>query len=136
MIKDRGVEALINDNLIGNVLFMGGLLAGVITSLFGYIYMAVARPAFNQYGTATPIVVMVCFIIGLSMFSSIATVITSGVSTTFVCLAEDPDALQRYRKWKLNCRQNRTEVVPECMLNVLFFFPLCWLEQSQNCMRE
>ncbi|CAO3670523.1 unnamed protein product [Umbelopsis ramanniana] len=95
IITDRGVEALINDSLIGNVLFMGGLLVGVITSLFGYIYMAVARPVFNQYGTATPIVVMVCFIIGLSMFSSIATVITSGVATTFVCLAEDPDALRR-----------------------------------------
>lgn len=98
IITDRGVEALINDSLIGNVLFMGGLLVGVITSLFGYIYMAVARPVFNQYGTATPIVVMVCFIIGLSMFSSIATVITSGVATTFVCLAEDPDALRRYCK--------------------------------------
>jgi len=95
LVKDRGVEALINDNLIGNVLFMGGLLIGVITSLFGYIYLAVAQPAFNAFGQATPIVVMVCFLVGLSMFSSIATVITSGVATTFVCLAEDPDALRR-----------------------------------------
>lgn len=26
MIKDRGIEAMINDNLIGNVLFMGKLI--------------------------------------------------------------------------------------------------------------
>ncbi|KAG2181360.1 hypothetical protein INT43_008943 [Umbelopsis isabellina] len=95
LIKDRGVEALINDNLINNVLFMGGLLVGVITSLFGFIYLAVAQPAFNSGGQVTPVIVMMCFIIGLSMFSSIATVISSGVATTFVCLAEDPDALRR-----------------------------------------
>lgn len=74
---------------------MGGLLVGVITSLFGFIYLAVAQPAFNAYGQVTPVIVMMCFIIGLSMFSSIATVISSGVATTFVCLAEDPDALRR-----------------------------------------
>ncbi|KAI8884849.1 DUF580-domain-containing protein [Backusella circina FSU 941] len=95
MIKDRGVEAMINDSLIGNVLFMGGLLVGVLCGLFGYIYLEAARPVYNQDGGMTPIVVMVCFLIGASMFSSIATVISSGVATTFVCLAEDPQALQR-----------------------------------------
>jgi hypothetical protein len=43
----------------------------------------------------TPVVVMVCFIVGISMFSTISMTISSGVSTTFVCLAEDPQALQR-----------------------------------------
>ncbi|KAI8376125.1 plasma-membrane choline transporter-domain-containing protein [Radiomyces spectabilis] len=121
MIKDRGIEAMINDNLIGNVLFMGkiicfyqrftrilttvmrygvicfqgGLLVGVLCSLLGFIYLKAANPAYNQGGGMTPVVVLVCFLLGSSMFSSIATVISSGVATTFLCLAEDPDALRR-----------------------------------------
>ncbi|OAC98451.1 hypothetical protein MUCCIDRAFT_44729 [Mucor lusitanicus CBS 277.49] len=95
MIKDRGIEAMINDNLIGNVLFMGGLLVGVLCGLLGFIYLQVSSPAYNRDGGMTPVVIMVCFLIGASMFSSIATVISSGVATTFVCLAEDPEALRR-----------------------------------------
>ncbi|KAI9256456.1 plasma-membrane choline transporter-domain-containing protein [Phascolomyces articulosus] len=126
LMKDRGIDAMVNDSLIGNVLFMGkvidrfparhsecyfstklpkmshniivgGLLVGVLSSLLGFIYLKAAQPAYNQTGGMTPIVVMVCFLIGSSMFSSIATVISSGVATTFVCLAEDPDALRRTR---------------------------------------
>lgn len=95
MIKDRGIEAMINDNLIGNVLFMGGLLVGVLCGLLGFIYLQVSNPVYNQNGGMTPVVIMVCFLIGASMFSTIATVISSGVATTFVCLAEDPEALRR-----------------------------------------
>ncbi|CAO3595704.1 unnamed protein product [Absidia cylindrospora] len=95
LIKDRGIEAIINDNLINNVLFLGGLLVGVLCSLLGYLYLTISRPAFNQTGNMTPVVVMMCFIVGISMFSTISMVISSGVSTTFVCLAEDPQALQR-----------------------------------------
>lgn len=95
MVKDRGIEAMINDNLIGNVLFMGGLLVGVLSGLLGYIYLEVSRPPYNANGGMTPVIVMMCFLIGASMFSTVATVISSGVATTFVCLAEDPDALRR-----------------------------------------
>ncbi|CAO3640172.1 unnamed protein product [Cunninghamella blakesleeana] len=95
LIKDRGIEALINDNLINNVLFLGGLLVAVLSSLLGYLYLIISKPAFNQSGNMTGVVVLICFITGLAMFSTIATVITSGVCTTFVCLAEDPQALQR-----------------------------------------
>ncbi|GAA5810436.1 hypothetical protein MFLAVUS_003857 [Mucor flavus] len=95
MIQDRGVEAMINDNLIGNVLFMGSLLVGILSSLLGYLYLLVSKPAYNTSGDMTPIIMLICFIIGMSMFSTIATVISSGVTTTFVCLAEDPEALRR-----------------------------------------
>ncbi|KAI8997374.1 plasma-membrane choline transporter-domain-containing protein [Pilobolus umbonatus] len=95
LIKDRGLEAMINDNLIGNVLFMGGLLVGVLCSLLGFIYLQITRPIYNENGGMTPVVIMMCFLIGISMFSAISTVISSGVATTYVCLAEDPDALRR-----------------------------------------
>lgn len=74
---------------------LGGILVAVLSSLLGYIYLTISKPAFNQNGQMTPVVVLICFLIGLAMFNAIATVITSGVCTTFVCLAEDPQALQR-----------------------------------------
>lgn len=96
MIQDRGIEAMINDNLIGNVLFMGSLLVGILSSLLGYLYLLASKPVYNTDGSMTPVVMLICFVIGMSMFSTIATVISSGVTTTFVCLAEDPEALRRY----------------------------------------
>lgn len=68
---------------------------GVLCGLLGYLYLVISRPAYNDNGGMTPVVIMVCFLIGASMFSTISTVISSGVATTFVCLAEDPDALRR-----------------------------------------
>lgn len=82
-------------------MLVGGLLVGILCSLLGFIYLQVARPQYNQNGGMTPVVVLVCFLIGSSMFSTIATVISSGVATTFVCLAEDPDALRRYTIWHI-----------------------------------
>lgn len=68
---------------------------GVLCGLLGYLYLVISRPAYNDNGGMTPVVIMMCFLIGASMFSTISTVISSGVATTFVCLAEDPDALRR-----------------------------------------
>lgn len=76
-------------------MIIGGLLVGVLCGLLGFIYLQVSKPAYNQDGGMTPVVVMMCFLIGSSMFSTISTVISSGVATTFVCLAEDPEALRR-----------------------------------------
>jgi len=36
LIKDRGVEAIINDSLISNVLVMGAILVGIITALLSF----------------------------------------------------------------------------------------------------
>ncbi|KAI9474213.1 MAG: plasma-membrane choline transporter-domain-containing protein [Benjaminiella poitrasii] len=98
LIQDRGIEALINDNLIGNVLAMGALLVGILTSLLGYLYLFIVKPEYSEGGGSqgmTAVVMLVCFIIGMSIFSVVSVVISSGVTTFFVCLAEDPEALQR-----------------------------------------
>jgi len=93
LCKARGIEALINDNLIGNVLSIGALsiacLSSVVTCLLGFIIL-------NIDNTTSLIIYGVCaFIIGFMIFSVVAQVINSGVATTFVCLCEDPDALRQ-----------------------------------------
>jgi len=91
--KARGIEALINDNLIGNVLTIGSLtvacLSAVVTCAIGFLILGIEESApFIIFG-------IVAFLIGLMIFSVVAQVINSGVATTFVCLCEDPDALRQ-----------------------------------------
>lgn len=37
MTKERGVDAIINDSLIGPVLVMGGVIGGIINAVAGYL---------------------------------------------------------------------------------------------------
>jgi len=92
LIKDRGVEAIINDNLISNVLAMGAILVGIITALLSFIYINLLHRIEEGF---TPLVVFLGFIVGFQMMTIMGSVILSGTATTFVCLAEDPDALAR-----------------------------------------
>jgi len=93
LCKARGIEALINDNLIGNVLSIGALCVGclscVITCLYGVIILGI------KSGAIVAVFGVVAFLVGMMMFSVVAQVINSGVATTFVCLCEDPDALRQ-----------------------------------------
>ncbi|TPX40919.1 hypothetical protein SeLEV6574_g06349 [Synchytrium endobioticum] len=94
LIKTRGIDAVINDNLIGNVLMMGGLLVGLLAGFIGYIY-AKFSPDIPDTGGYYASIVLICFFVAYAEFTILAEVINSGVITTFVCLAEDPGALYR-----------------------------------------
>jgi hypothetical protein len=95
MIKDRGIEAIINDNLISNVLFMGSLLIGIVTAVIAYIYVAAARPSLTADTATLVMLLIIAGLIGLTMMSVVSGVIESGVATTFVALGEDPQTLAR-----------------------------------------
>ncbi|CAG8704238.1 28180_t:CDS:2 [Dentiscutata erythropus] len=98
LIKDRGIEAIINDDLIGNVLTMGSLLIGVLCGLFGFLYIHLFLNFLLQDQNSSTLVIvfiLICFVIGFMMCVVITDSVSSGVSTTFVALAEDPDALRR-----------------------------------------
>ncbi|KAG5461042.1 MAG: choline transporter-like protein [Olpidium bornovanus] len=95
MIKDRGIEAIINDNLIDNVLTIGSLLVGALTALLVYAYIAFAGPPFSANSHTILLVEMAAFLFGFTMMNLVGEIITSGTATTFVALAEDPEALAR-----------------------------------------
>jgi len=94
LIKSRGVEAVINDNLVGNVLAMGAIFIGALCALFGFGYIHLFSKNITDTTTIF-ILVVICFFFGFVMTSVVTNVIDSGVTTTFVALAESPDALQR-----------------------------------------
>ncbi|KAJ1963738.1 putative choline transporter, neither null mutation nor overexpression affects choline transport [Dipsacomyces acuminosporus] len=95
LIKDRGVDALINDCLIGNVLYMGSFLCGAIVAIVAWAYITVTKPEYNTTGSYTAPIIIIAFIIAMGMFTVLLKCIDSGTATTFVCLAEDPQAMAR-----------------------------------------
>ncbi len=97
LIKSRGIDAIINDDLISNVLGLGSLLCGILSAAAGGLYLRYSGYGFDQpemLGTVILVAVM-CLLIGATEFAILAEVIFSGLAATFVCLAEDPAALQR-----------------------------------------
>jgi hypothetical protein len=87
LCKSRGIDAVINDSLIGSVLGMGSFFVGILVAGAAALYL---RLDSTINGSAINyIIACVCaFFIGLVEFGVLSNVIDSGVVTTFVCLAE------------------------------------------------
>jgi hypothetical protein len=93
MIKSRGIEAIINDNLIstcvGMFCFLNSFLLTFLTAITYLVFKASREYFFIG------VQCFLTFFISLAITIQILDVIGSASSTTFVCLAEDPAALQR-----------------------------------------
>lgn len=86
-MKDRGIDALINDCLIGPVLTMGSTFVAYTCALLSYLYLEFTKPGYNNGGTFTPVVMAFSFLIGLQVCQIFMTPIGSGVDTIFVAAA-------------------------------------------------
>ncbi|KAK0720109.1 plasma-membrane choline transporter-domain-containing protein [Lasiosphaeris hirsuta] len=95
MIKDRGIDALINECLIGPVLSMGAMFVAYACALLAYLYMVFTSPAYNSTGGYTPVVVAFAFLIGLQICNIVTTPLSSGIDTIFVATAWDPEVMMR-----------------------------------------
>ncbi|KZF25440.1 DUF580-domain-containing protein [Xylona heveae TC161] len=95
LIKNRGIDALINDCLIGPVLTMGSAFVAYLCSFLAYLYLDFTKPAYNQDNKYTPVVMAFAFLIGLQSCNIFMTPISSGVDTIFVAAAWDPQVLMR-----------------------------------------
>lgn len=93
MIKQRGIDALINECLIGPVLSMGATFVGYACALMSYLFLVFTKPAYNSDGSYTPVVVAFAFLIGLQICNIFTTPISSGIDTIFVATAWDPQVL-------------------------------------------
>jgi len=95
MIKDRGIDALVNECLIGPVLSMGATFIAYACALLAYLYLIFTSPAYNRDGGYTPVVVAFAFLIGLQICNIFTTPLSSGIDTIFVAMAWDPEVLMR-----------------------------------------
>lgn len=108
MIKSHGIDAIINDQLIGNVLAIGALLVGLVCAGLGFL---IAKE-FVETNQAI-FVSLISFLIGFFFMSLVTQVIESGTATTFVCIAENPHAISQT---KPELYQKIRETYPEVML--------------------
>ncbi|KAI9906835.1 hypothetical protein PsorP6_004527 [Peronosclerospora sorghi] len=112
LFKQRGFDAIINDDLIGNVLGFAALgvgmslwffencglntvlcLAGLICAGAGAL-IAETTDAVN-FQNSTLFLAILGLVVGVGVAVSPLAVIDSSVATIFVCFAEDPAAFQR-----------------------------------------
>lgn len=95
MMKDRGLDALVNDCLIGPVISMGSVFVAYLCALLAYLYLEFTKPAYNDGRTFTPVIMAFSFLIGLQVCQIFMTPISSGVDTIFVAMGWDPDVVAR-----------------------------------------
>ncbi|KAG2015548.1 integral to plasma membrane protein [Coprinopsis cinerea AmutBmut pab1-1] len=65
LFKDRGIDALVNDSLVGMTLMWGAYAIGLLSSLFAYLYLRITDPPYNADGQYTPVILLFSFFIGM-----------------------------------------------------------------------
>lgn len=93
MMRDRGIDALVQDCLMGPVLTMGSMFVAYVCALLAYLYLQFTKPAYNAGGDFTPVVMAFAFLIGLQVCQVFMTPIGSGVETIFVAMGWDPQVM-------------------------------------------
>ncbi|KAH8920190.1 DUF580-domain-containing protein [Atractiella rhizophila] len=95
LLKDRGIDALINDCLVSNIWTFGSFAVGALCSFFVYIYLKVSNPSYiDQSPGLYAALIGYGFVIGFFISHSLGYgCLSSGVSTVFVCLGERPMVL-------------------------------------------
>jgi hypothetical protein len=112
MFLERGIEAIINDNLIGNVLGLGILTIGVLNAFIAYLLVVLVYPTIAANMALTVMVVLVAFLASIAFMMLVSQVIESGVATIYTALCEDPLALSRTNPALFNkIRESWPEVV-------------------------
>lgn len=94
MMKNRGIDALVNECLIGPVLTMGASFVAYACALLAYLYLVFTDPAYNSNGDFTPVVIAFAFVVGLQIANIFTTPINSGIDAIFVGLAFDPQVMK------------------------------------------
>ncbi|KAJ5956705.1 hypothetical protein N7501_010984 [Penicillium viridicatum] len=93
MMRDRGIDALVQDCLMGPVLTMGSTFVAYVCALLAYLYLQFTNPAYNRDGNFTAVIMAFAFLIGLQVCQVFMTPIGSGVETIFVAMAWDPQVM-------------------------------------------
>lgn len=89
LIKSRGIDAIINDDLIGTCISICVLSISLVSYLVALLVSLIFYPTHNHI--LESLISLATVIIPLVALKIIGT----GATTIFVCLAEDPAALQR-----------------------------------------
>jgi len=91
LMKERGVDAIVNDVLTGKVMGMMIFISAVICGLFGGVWGYLDKDLNETW--LFVLTGIFGFLIGIVLVAQVLFVIESGITTIFVCFAEEPQAL-------------------------------------------
>lgn len=94
LFQNRGWEAVIADDLIGNVLFLVSLIVGGVMAGVGLLIETSGDVLDGAPGDDKTFAAVLGFIVGLVITSILMSTIASGVNTVIVCFAEGPSEFQ------------------------------------------
>ncbi|KAG7353782.1 plasma-membrane choline transporter family protein [Nitzschia inconspicua] len=90
LFADRGWDAVIADDLVGNALLLTSIIVGGLVGVLG-IVLSASTAFFEEAGeAATGVAFFLGFIVGLSICSILLSTIASGVNTVIVMFADAP----------------------------------------------
>ncbi|EEH44137.1 uncharacterized protein PADG_00426 [Paracoccidioides brasiliensis Pb18] len=93
MMEHRGIDALVNDSVVGATISMGSLFVGYLCAFLAYIELGYTVPDFNRGETFTSAVMAYAFLSGFQICKIYMAPVTSGVDTTFMAIGLDPEIL-------------------------------------------
>jgi len=118
LFKNRGWEAIIADDLIGNVFFFLSLCVGLICAAIGFALGAGQDQWFVNapYNSDVQYSVSVLgFIVGLVLTSILMSTIASAVNTVIVCFAEGPAEFEaNHPELSAKMRETWLSFYPDC----------------------
>ncbi|CCK68826.1 Pns1p KNAG_0B03850 [Huiozyma naganishii CBS 8797] len=94
MIREKGLDALINDNLINTALAFYTVFCSYIVSLLAFLYLRYTKPDYNSNGSYNGALIAFAFVITLQISNIANEVIRSGTATFFIALGNDPEVFQ------------------------------------------
>ena len=113
LFQNRGWEAIIADDLVGNTLFLISIIIGALMGCVGLIVETSSDLFEDTGGNAQLIALILGFVIGLVITSILMSTIASGVNAVIVLFAEGPNEFQQNHPELSNkMRQVWSEVYP------------------------
>lgn len=94
LLADKGVNVVIDDNLINFALGLHTMFASYIASLFTFLYLRFTKPAYNATGAYHPPLVAYSFLIAMQISNIANEAMRAATSTFFVALSKDPDVIR------------------------------------------
>jgi Plasma-membrane choline transporter len=113
LFQNRGWEAVIADDLVGNALFLISVMVGGLMGSVGLIIETTSDLLDNDGGNSKLIAFILGFVVGLVITSILMSTIASGVNAVIVLFAEGPNEFQQNHPELSNkMRQVWSEVYP------------------------
>ncbi|KAJ5068064.1 protein pns1 [Anaeramoeba ignava] len=90
LLQNRGLTAVINDDLIWNVILLASIVTGIVSAIISGI---VTYLMFDE-SSIWIVISLISLLIAMSISLVVLEVISSGVTTFFVCFAEAPQNIK------------------------------------------